>query len=59
MTWKAQLKKAPIGDGGMVLLPQEIIDVFNWKVGQYLRLDVDADGHLRLQRYHKRKGEGC
>jgi hypothetical protein len=34
--------------------------VFQWKAGQtYLRLDVDGDGHLRLQRYHKRKGDRC
>jgi bifunctional DNA-binding transcriptional regulator/antitoxin component of YhaV-PrlF toxin-antitoxin module len=42
----------------MVIIPDEVLKVFGWKVGAYLRLVVDADGHLALQRYHKRKGEG-
>jgi bifunctional DNA-binding transcriptional regulator/antitoxin component of YhaV-PrlF toxin-antitoxin module len=57
MTWRVQLKPAPL-DGAMVIIPDEVLKVFGWKVGAYLRLVVDADGHLALQRYHKRKGEG-
>lgn len=60
MTWKVQCKKAPIGDGAMVLLPQAVIDTFEWVPGKtWLRLVIDQDGHLKLERYHKRKGEGC
>lgn len=56
---RVQLKKAPIGDGGMVLIDQQIIDFFGWKVGSFLRLTVDEDGHLSIKKYHQKKGEGC
>ena len=56
MNRRVQIKKAPIA-GGMVILPDELLAFYGWKVGMYLRLTVDQDGHVVLQRYHARKEE--
>ena len=58
MNRRVQLKPAPVS-GAMIIVPDEVLDFFNWKVGMYLRLEVAEDGHLRLVRYHRREEEKC
>lgn len=54
-SWRVSVKPDPVpgaGDG-MLLLPAEVMDFYNWKVGTQLRL-VTSDEGLRLIRYHRR-----
>ena len=55
-SWKCQLKHAPIGDGAMVLIPEEVLGLLGWSVGSYIRLEPE-DGFIRVIRYHRREGE--
>lgn len=58
MNKRIQLKPAPV-DGAMLIIPDQILSFFGWKVGMYLRIEVDQDGRVVLSRFHLREEERC
>lgn len=58
-SWRCSVKPDPVtgaGDG-MLLIPSEVMEFFDWKVGTQLRLEA-SDAGLHVVRYHRRPRKG-
>lgn len=59
-SWRVSVKLDPsqsmsAGGDGMILIPAEAMEFFDWKTGTQLRLEA-GEGGLKLMRYHRRQG---